>query len=171
MKELFIFSFPPAQLNDDVVFIPNFPKSCTVFLWDQLNPHLFVALDKQACHTFVYVRQSIDGSFVIQFDVSTPLLSGQLPIMLHDSDLYVSSAGGKISIVKLATNFKLVLSGNTDENLLSCIRLRKYESAFELCKLLNNTQHWQQLGEALISDLDVAFGKYIRGTHISCNLM
>lgn len=86
--------------------------------------------------------------------------------MLYDSDLYVSSSGGKISVVKLATNFKLTLSNHTKEDLLSCIRLRKYSTAFELCKLLGDNEHWMQLGASLILDLDVTFGNKI---YSNCN--
>lgn len=84
-------------------------------------------------------------------------MSGQTPIMMYDGDLTVSSTGGKLSMLTLATHLNSP-GVEPSEQLLTLIQLRKYADAWEICKLLNDHEEWTRLGRAAISDLNVAFG-------------
>lgn len=127
-------------------------------LWDSIQPHVFIAYDEKSCNTFVYVKHSTEGRHVVLVDGITALMSGQTPIMMYDGDLTVSSTGGKLSMLTLATHLNSPGDEPT-EQLLTFIQLRKYADAWEICKLLNDREEWNRLGRAAISDLNVAFGK------------
>ena len=85
-------------------------------------------------------------------------MSEQIPLMLYDGDLSVSTTGGKLSTITLATH-SVSHSADPAEQLRTQVLLKKYSDAWELCKLLNDKDEWHCLGLAAISDLDIPFGE------------
>lgn len=87
----------------------------------------------------------------------TPLLADQVPVMLFDGELYLSTNSGKLTSTTLKSH---VNSPNVEvkDQFKVLINLRKYTAAWELCKIINQPEYWNELGHAAISDLEVLFG-------------
>lgn len=161
------------------MLIQNFPKHCIGVLWDCLQPQVFVAFDDKSCVTFVFVKHSIDGKLFIFKKIDqklknllqigkhvvrvgeSSLLSDQMPLMLYDGELSISSSGGKWSSIILSTHMNSPDIEPRDQ-LATLIKLRKYTESWELCKAIDNKTDWITLGNAAIADLDVLFGIVLR---------
>lgn len=100
---------------------------------------------------------SILGKHVVKVG-ETPLLSDQLPLLLYDGDLSVTSGNGKLSSITLSTHVNSpTLSHESQLKIL--MDLRKYSEAFTLCKEIADYNEWIKLGNAAIADLEIRFGK------------
>lgn len=92
----------------------------------------------------------------------TTLLTDQKPIMLYDGDLGLTTSDGTLSSIVLKSHIN---SPNVDlkEQLMVLIKLRKYYDAWEVCKLIDSPDSWNELGKAAVADLNITFGKYREG--------
>lgn len=147
------YVYSPA--NEDIVLIPHFPKTIVGVLWDYAKPSTFIAYDDKICITFVFVKHSVDGKQVENIG-ETLLVTDQHPLMLFDGDLSLGSSSGKLSSITLSTHlYSGVIEPKTQVDNL--IRLRKFNDAWELCKMIDDKEMWNKLGSAAISDLDIPF--------------
>lgn len=87
----------------------------------------------------------------------TTLISDQVPLMLCDGELCLNANNGKLSSVTLSTHIHSTTI-DLESQLKILLNLRKFNDAWETCKILNATDNWLMLGNAAISDLDIAFG-------------
>lgn len=94
---------------------------------------------------------------VVKID-ETPILADQIPVMLFDGELFMNTSAGKLTSTILKSHLN---SPNVEfkDQFKILINLRKYSAAWELCKILNLSEYWDELGNAAISDLEVSFGK------------
>ncbi|KAG4079385.1 hypothetical protein HA402_008077 [Bradysia odoriphaga] len=147
------YVYTPA--NEDVVLIPQFPKTTLGVLWDYAKPSTFVAYDDKVCITYVFVKHSVDGKLVEKIG-ETLLVIDQHPLMLFDGDLSLSSSSGKLSSITLSTH---LYSGIVEPKIQvdNLIRLRKFTDAWELCKMIDDKEMWMKLASSAIADLDVPF--------------
>lgn len=142
-----------------------------------MQPQVFVAFDDKSCVTFVFVKHSIDGKFIYKYISykfifgfhkliegkhvvrvgESSLLSDQMPLMLYDGELSISSSGGKWSSIILSTHMNTPDIEPRDQ-LATLIKLRKYTDSWELCKIIDDKVVWAMLGNAAIADLDILFG-------------
>lgn len=167
------------QFKDEVIMITDFPKNCTGVLWDVDQPNVFVAYDEKTCVTFVFVQYSVNGMcfsfcfnlFAIETIINeinvalgdhvvhvgkTTLLTDQIPMMLFDGDLSISSAsGGQITTITLATHTNAPATEMSDQ-LSTLLKLRKYVDAWELCRQMDDASEWHRFGRAAVADLDVS---------------
>ena len=85
--------------------IPEFPATCTGVLWD-CNPqehNVFGVFDDSKIVTFIYIKDSVDGSSVLNAG-SSKVPSGQLPIMLYGGQLVLETPSGKLTQITLTTH-------------------------------------------------------------------
>lgn len=136
--------------------IPNFPKNCRGVLWDTAQPHVFVTFDEKICVTFVYVKHSVNGKHVIKVG-ETNLLLEQIPLVLCDGELCLNTNTGKLSTITLTTHINAPGVDLTTQ-LQTCLNLRKFLDAWEICKKLNTMDGWITLGNAAVTDLDIPIG-------------
>lgn len=147
------YVYTPA--NEDVILIPNFPKTIVGIVWDYAKPSTFIAYDEKVCITYVYVKHSVDGKLVEKVG-ETLLVIDQHPLMLFDGDLSLSSSSGKLSSITLSTH---LYSGVVEPKIQidNLIQLRKFNDAWELCKMVDDKEMWMKLATAAIANLDVLF--------------
>lgn len=88
----------------------------------------------------------------------TTLMSDQKPIMLCDGDLCLATSDGNLSSITLKSH---IHSPNVEpkDQLKVLIKLRKYFDAWEMCKLIDSPDQWNELGMAAVADLNITFGK------------
>lgn len=87
----------------------------------------------------------------------TTLISEQVPLMLCDGELCLNANNGKLSTTTLSTHIHSTTI-DLETQLKTLLNLRKFNDAWETCKVLNATDNWLMLGNAAISDLDITFG-------------
>lgn len=77
--------------------------------------------------------------------------------MLFDGELFLNTNSGKLTSTVLKSH---VNSPNIElkDQFKILLNLRKYSAAWELCKILNLLEYWNELGQAAISDLEIPFG-------------
>lgn len=167
------------------MLIPNLPKNCKGALWDCSNGKTLIAFDEKSCVSYAFVKYSINGNTLIpeswplnfqnywililsaiapQTDKhvtridETTILSDQRPIMLYDGDLCLATSDGSLSSVTLKSHINSP-SVELKDQLQVLIKLRKYFDAWEVCKLLDSPDRWNELGMAAVADLNIPFGK------------
>lgn len=89
----------------------------------------------------------------------TPLLSDQNPIMLYDGDLCLATSDGTLSSITLKCHINSP-SIDLKDQLKVLIKLRKYFDAWEVCKMIDSPDSWNELGMAAVADLNLTFGKH-----------
>lgn len=112
------------------------------------------------CSTNFLYFHSPKGKHVVRAGESA-LLSDQVPLMLFDGELSISSSSGKWSSIILATHMN---SPEFDPKLQlqTLIKLRKFNDAWELCQIIADNVEWAALGFAAIADLNVVFGIFAK---------
>lgn len=91
----------------------------------------------------------------------TPLMSDQKPIMLYDGDLSLATSDGSLSSITLKSYTN---SPNVElkDQLKVLIQLRKNFDAWEVCKLIDSVDSWNDFGMAAVADLNISLGKCVR---------
>lgn len=89
----------------------------------------------------------------------TPVLSDQTPLLLYDSELCLATNDGNLSTIVLTSHLNLP-SVETNDQIKLFIDMRRFEDAWHLCKNMNQTEVWHDLGKAAIAELDINFGKF-----------
>lgn len=88
----------------------------------------------------------------------TPVLSDQTPLLLYDSELCLATSDGNLSTVVLTSHLNMPSVETTDQIKLF-IDMRRFEDAWQLCKSMNRSDIWLELGKAAIAELDINFGE------------
>ncbi|CAH1776664.1 unnamed protein product [Owenia fusiformis] len=152
-------------VNDQTIDVPKFSSTTKGILWDQwpLDKGLFIAYDEEKIYTYVYSRESVNGS-QCTFAGTTKLPYGQVPIMLHNGEITLQTQSGKVVTLTLDTHNSpddkplemdpVVLR----EALGKCIALHRFKDAWGYCICLNNKECWNNLGKAALMNLDIEFG-------------
>lgn len=102
-------------------------------------------------------------------------MSDQKPIMLYDGDLCLATSDGALSSITLKSHIHSPTVEPKDQ-LKVLIKLRKYFDAWEMCKLIDSPDNWNELGMAAVADLNITFGKcemkcVASGYQLNCSLV
>ncbi|GAB0091086.1 WD repeat-containing protein 19 [Sergentomyia squamirostris] len=141
-----------VPMTEEMLQIPEFPKQCSVVLWDCLQNQVFVACSNKVAITYVHVRHSVSKAHVVKVG-ETRLLGDQTPLILFDGELNLGVAGGGLTTVTLSTHR---VTADPDR-LKPVLLLRKFQAAWEICIELNDHEQWLRLAETALADLEVAF--------------
>lgn len=104
----------------------------------------------------LYLIISILDKHVMKIS-ETPVLSDQMPLILYDSEMCLATSDGNLSTVVLTSHLNLP-SVETKDQLRTFIDMRRFDDAWHLCKTMNKSEVWQELGMAAIAELDINFG-------------
>lgn len=151
-----------CPVNDSVYEIPNFAPTVKGVLWENwaMDKGVFVAYDDDKVYTYVFHKDTIQGSKIILAG-ATKLPFSHKPLLLYNGELTCQTPSGKTSSVVLSTHG--FLHGNWKEQppaelaraLPQALMLKRFSEAWELCKVLNNVDLWAELGRACMHHMEV----------------
>ncbi|XP_064190994.1 WD repeat-containing protein 19 [Anguilla rostrata] len=151
-----------CPVNDSVYEIPNFAPTVKGVLWENwaMDKGVFVAYDDDKVYTYVFHKDTIQGSKIILAG-ATKLPFSHKPLLLYNGELTCQTPSGKTSSVVLSTHG--FLHGNWKEQppaelaraLPQALMLKRFSEAWELCKVLNNVDSWAELGRACMHHMEV----------------
>lgn len=87
----------------------------------------------------------------------TSILSDQTPLLLCDSELCLATSDGNLSTVVLTSHLNRA-TVETKGQIKTFIDMRRFDDAWHLCKSINRSDIWYELGKAAIAELDINFG-------------
>lgn len=90
----------------------------------------------------------------------TSILSDQTPLLLCDSELCLATNDGNLSTVVLTSHLNRA-TVETKSQIKTFIDMRRFDDAWHLCKSINRSDLWYELGKAAIAELDINFGRVI----------
>ncbi|CAH0629097.1 unnamed protein product [Chrysodeixis includens] len=135
-------------------------------IWDIClsDRNVFIIFTDEAIETYYYAANSINGSYIDLVGV-TPLLAGQIPLILFSGDVYCYASGG--SVLKLALdshNTSGLADADTEKRLANqrrhiekLLALRRFSEAWLFCDAVDEPELWRKMGEAAIAELNVEF--------------
>lgn len=83
-----------------------------------------------------------------------------MPLLLCDSDLCLATSDGNLSTVVLTSHLNRA-TVETKSQIKTFIDMRRFDDAWHLCKSVNRSDIWYELGKAAIAELDINFGKFL----------
>ncbi|KAF9815163.1 hypothetical protein SFRURICE_006727 [Spodoptera frugiperda] len=129
-----------------------------------MNRNVFIIYTDEAIETYYYAANSINGSHV-DLVGTTPLMAGQIPLILFSGDVYCYANAG--SVLKMALdshNTGGLADADTEKRLANQRRhieklllLRRFSEAWLFCDAVDEVELWRKMGEAAIADLNVEF--------------
>ncbi|XP_016278762.1 WD repeat-containing protein 19-like isoform X1 [Monodelphis domestica] len=155
---------------DTVYEIPNFPPTVKCILWENwsMDKGVFVAYDDDKVYTYVFHKDTIQGSKVILAG-GTKVPFSHKPLLLYNGELTCQTQSGKINNIYLSTHS--FLNGFIDSKnhelrqiLMQTLMLKRFPEAWEVCKLLNDTSAWNELGSACLHHMEVEFATRVYRT-------
>uniref|UniRef100_A0A6I8R870 WD repeat-containing protein 19 n=1 Tax=Xenopus tropicalis TaxID=8364 RepID=A0A6I8R870_XENTR len=155
--------FVYCPLNDNLYEIPNFSPTIKGILWEnwRMDRGVFVAYDDDKLYTYVFHKDTIQGSKVILAG-GTKLPFSHKPVLLHNGDLICQTQSGKLNNICLGTHSFLGNIGDAGANelkkmLTQALMLRRFSDSWELCKRLNEQINWNELARACLHHMEVEF--------------
>ncbi|KAK6172308.1 hypothetical protein SNE40_015995 [Patella caerulea] len=152
-------------VNDHIVEIPNITSSVEGVLWENwpLDKGVFIVFDSEMIYTYVYCRESVNGSQVFLAG-TTKLPYGQIPILLYNGELTVQTQNGRLAQMTLDTHTNIyhenpqTLSGPELKAAgEQCIKLRRFKDAWIFSHHLNDKTLWLELGKAALQSMDIDY--------------
>lgn len=161
-------------VNDDCLPVP-IPPSTEKVLWDVSDPTVFVAVDQQNVHTFVYLQTAVGGSVVRELGAlnlteeaelaieqqAAPLPHGHVPVVLMDGRVVCQQSSGDLASVQLRTHDHVnALGGDATVEarrtaFLQTMALNRFQPAFALAGSLKEPLLWKALGRRALECLDI----------------
>ncbi|KAJ8410983.1 hypothetical protein AAFF_G00180180 [Aldrovandia affinis] len=151
-----------CPVNDSVYEIPNFAPNVKGVLWENwaMDKGVFVAYDDDKVYTYVFHKDTIQGSKIILAG-GTKLPFSHKPLLLYNGELTCQTQSGKTSSVVLSTH--AFLEGSWKDHppaelarlLTQALMLKRLPEAWDLCKALNNADSWAELGRACMHHMEV----------------
>ncbi|XP_070253925.1 WD repeat-containing protein 19 [Myotis yumanensis] len=155
--------FVYCPVNDATYEIPDFPPTIKGVLWENwpLDKGVFIAYDDDKAYTYVFHRNTIQGSKVILAD-GTKIPFSHKPLLLYNGELTCQTQSGQINNVYLDThsflnNLKDVGPKELRQMLTQTLVLKRFSDAWELCTILNDHDAWNELGRECLHHMDVEF--------------
>ncbi|KAJ8271702.1 hypothetical protein COCON_G00105610 [Conger conger] len=151
-----------CPVNDSVYEIPNFAPTIKGVLWENwaMDKGVFVAYDDDKVYTYAFHKDTIQGSKIILAG-GTKLPFSHKPLLLYNGELTCQTASGKTSSVVLGTHgflhgtWKDQPPAELTRMLPQALMLKRFSEAWELCKVLNSTDSWAELGRACLHHMEV----------------
>ncbi|XP_074085717.1 WD repeat-containing protein 19 [Macrotis lagotis] len=155
--------FVYCPVNDITYEIPNFSPTIKGVLWENwpLDKGVFIAYDDDKVYTFVFHKDTIQGSKVILAG-GTKVPFSHKPLLLYNGELTCQTQSGKTNNIYLNThNFLGSLKnpepGELKQMLTQALMLKRFSDAWELCKILNDQDTWNELARACLHHMEVEF--------------
>ncbi|XP_027999472.2 WD repeat-containing protein 19 [Eptesicus fuscus] len=155
--------FVYCPVNDATYEIPDFSPTIKGVLWENwpLDKGVFIAYDDDKAYTYVFHRNTIQGSRVILAD-DTKIPFSHKPLLLYNGELTCQTQSGQINNVYLDThsflnNLKDVGPDELRQMLTQTLVLKRFSDAWELCMILNDHDAWNELGRDCLHHMDVEF--------------
>ncbi|MFT7807501.1 WD repeat-containing protein 19 [Arapaima gigas] len=157
-----------CPVHDLVFEIPSFSPTIQGVLWDNwaMDKRVFVAYDDDKVYTYVFHKDTIQGSKVILAG-GTKLPFSHKPLLLYNGELTCQTQSGKTSTVMLSTHTFLEHSSKDGGSpqlshlLTQALVLKRFSEAWELCKALNDADSWRELGRACIHHVEVELAIHV----------
>ncbi|XP_043918872.1 WD repeat-containing protein 19 [Protopterus annectens] len=155
--------FVYCPVNDTVFEIPNLSPTIKGILWENWSADngVFVAYDDDKVYTYVFHKDTIQGSKVILAG-GTKLPFSHKPLLLYNGELTCQTESGKTNSVLLSTH--TFLSGLKESGaddlkrvLTQALMLKRFSDAWDICKSLNDKSSWSELARACLHHMDVDF--------------
>ncbi|KAM8971112.1 WD repeat-containing protein 19 isoform X1 [Sarcophilus harrisii] len=155
--------FVYCPVNDISYEIPNFPPTIKGILWENwpLDKGVFIAYDDDKVYTFVFHKDTIQGSKII-LSGGTKVPFSHKPLLLYNGELTCQTQSGKTNNIYLTThNFLGSLKepepSELKQMLTQALMLKRFSDAWELCKILNDQDTWNELARACLHHMEVEF--------------
>ncbi|XP_041121208.1 WD repeat-containing protein 19 [Polyodon spathula] len=155
--------FVYCPVNDSLYEVPNFSPTIKGILWENwpMDKGVFIAYDDDKVYTYVFHKDTIQGSKVILAG-GTKLPYSHKPLLLFNGELTCQTLSGKTNNIILSTHsFMNSMKDNvsTDKTLMltQTLMLKRFTEAWELCKVLNDNSAWTELGRACLHHMEVEF--------------
>ncbi|KAG8134871.1 hypothetical protein E2320_007947 [Naja naja] len=155
--------FVYCPVTDTAFEIPNLQPTIKGILWENcpLDKGVFVVYDDNKIYTYVFHKDTIQGSKVILAG-TTKVPYSHKPLLLYNGELTCQTHSGKTNNILLNTHTFLgtLKDQGCDElkqMLTQTIVLKRFSEAWEICKRLNQPSSWNELGEACLHHMEVEF--------------
>ncbi|EGW09992.1 WD repeat-containing protein 19, partial [Cricetulus griseus] len=155
--------FVYCPVNDATYEIPDFSPTIKGVLWENwpMDKGVFIAYDDDKVYTYVFHKDTIQGSKVILAG-GTKLPFSHKPLLLYNGELTCQTQSGKINSIYLSThsfldNTKDVDPADLRQMLMQTLMLKRFSDAWEICKMLNDRTAWDELARACLHHMEVEF--------------
>ncbi|KAG8516530.1 WD repeat-containing protein 19, partial [Galemys pyrenaicus] len=155
--------FVYCPVNDATFEIPDFSPTIKGVLWENwpLDKGVFIAYDDDKVYTYVFHKDTIQGSKVILAG-GTKVPFSHKPLLLYNGELTCQTQSGKINNFYLSTHsflnsLKDVGTDELKQMLAQSIMLKRFSDAWEMCRILNDHAAWNELGRACLHHMEVEF--------------
>nr|XP_045017612.1 WD repeat-containing protein 19 isoform X2 [Jaculus jaculus] len=155
------FVYCPA--NDATYEIPDFSPTIKGVLWENwpLDSSVFIAYDDDKVYTYAFHKDTIQGSKVILAG-GTKLPFSHKPLLLYNGELTCQTQSGKINAIYLSTHsfldsIKDATIADLRHMLTKALLLKRFPDAWEICKILNDREAWNELAKSCLHHMEVEF--------------
>ncbi|XP_012413373.2 WD repeat-containing protein 19 [Trichechus manatus latirostris] len=155
--------FVYCPVNDATYEIPDFSPTIKGVLWENwpMDKGVFIAYDDDKVYTYVFHKDTIQGSKVILAG-GTKVPFSHKPLLLYNGELTCQTQSGKINNIYLSThsfldNLKDVGPDELRQMLTQTLMLKRFSDAWEMCKILNDNAAWNELARACLHHMEVEF--------------
>ncbi|NXW63068.1 WDR19 protein, partial [Eurystomus gularis] len=155
--------FVYCPVNDRFFEIPNFSPTIKGILWENwpMDKGVFIAFDDDKVYTYVFHKDAIQGSKVILAG-GTEVPFSHKPLLLYNGELTCQTQSGKTNNIHLSTHsflgdLKDFGPNELTQMLTQTLMLKRFSEAWEVCILLNDQSHWNELGKACLHHMEVDF--------------
>ncbi|XP_066242265.1 WD repeat-containing protein 19 [Saccopteryx leptura] len=162
--------FVYCLVNDATCEIPDFSPTIKGVLWENwpLDKGVFIAYDDDKVYTYVFHKDTIQGSKVILAG-GTKVPFSHKPLLLYNGDVTCQTQSGKVNIISLSTHSFLgrlqeVGPGGLRSMLTQTLMLKRFSHAWELCRVLNDHAAWAELAGACLHHMEVEFAIHVYRT-------
>uniref|UniRef100_H0X6K1 WD repeat domain 19 n=1 Tax=Otolemur garnettii TaxID=30611 RepID=H0X6K1_OTOGA len=152
-----------CPVNDATYEIPDFSPTIKGVLWENwpMDKGVFIAYDDDKVYTYVFHKDTIQGSKVILAG-GTKVPFSHKPLLLYNGELTCQTQSGKINNIYLSTHSfleKLKEKGPDElRQLLSqTLMLKRFSDAWQICRSLNDQASWKELARACLHHMEVEF--------------
>uniref|UniRef100_A0A8D0PNN3 WD repeat-containing protein 19 n=1 Tax=Sus scrofa TaxID=9823 RepID=A0A8D0PNN3_PIG len=152
-----------TDVKDATYEIPDFPPTIKGVLWENwpVDKGVFIAYDDDKVYTYVFHKDTIQGSKVILAG-GTKVPFSHKPLLLYNGELTCQTQSGKINNIYLSTHsflesLKDVGTNERRQMLTQTLMLKRFPDAWEVCKILNDHAAWNELARACLYHMEVEF--------------
>ncbi|XP_037685531.1 WD repeat-containing protein 19 isoform X2 [Choloepus didactylus] len=155
--------FVYCPVNDATYEIPDFSPTIKGVLWENwpMDKGVFIAYDDDKVYTYVFHKDTIQGSKVILAG-GTKVPFSHKPLLLYNGELTCQTQSGKINNIYLSTHsflgsLKDVGPNELKQMLAQTLMLKRFSDAWEMCRILNDEAAWNELAIACLHHMEVEF--------------
>lgn len=155
--------FVYCPVKDATYEIPDFPPTIKGVLWENwpVDKGVFIAYDDDKVYTYVFHKDTIQGSKVILAG-GTKVPFSHKPLLLYNGELTCQTQSGKINNIYLSTHsflesLKDMGTNERRQMLTQTLMLKRFPDAWEVCKILNDHAAWNELARACLYHMEVEF--------------